>query len=123
MTIIEEAIELDRTPHHPPRHVPPRWPLIAAIAVVLVAITAVVLVVRGADDSTPTDPTPVTATSTRDDTVLPGCNLGAGRCDDESQITNHVPTAAPRSRDDIVRDLVDRGVVPGASLSDGTQVS
>jgi len=30
---------------------------------------------------------------------------------------------APRTRDDIVRDLVARGVVPAATLDDGTQIT
>ena len=30
---------------------------------------------------------------------------------------------APRTRDDIVRDLVERGVVPAATLDDGTQIT
>ena len=32
-------------------------------------------------------------------------------------------TPASRSRDDVVRDLVNRGIVPAATLDDGTQIS
>ncbi|MEY2582096.1 MAG: hypothetical protein QOE09_1945 [Ilumatobacteraceae bacterium] len=33
------------------------------------------------------------------------------------------PVQAPRSRDDVVRDLVERGLVPAATLDDGTQIT
>ena len=37
--------------------------------------------------------------------------------------SDQTPEPAPRTRDDIVRDLVDRGVVPAATLDDGTQIT
>ncbi len=36
--------------------------------------------------------------------------------------SDQTPESAPRTRDDIVRDLVARGLVPAATLDDGTQV-
>ena len=37
--------------------------------------------------------------------------------------SDQTPEPAPLTRDDIVRDLVDRGVVPAATLDDGTQIT
>ena len=36
--------------------------------------------------------------------------------------SDQTPEPAPRTRDDVVRDLVDRGLVPAATLDDGTQI-
>ena len=37
--------------------------------------------------------------------------------------SDQTPEPAPRTRDDIVRDLVARGVVPAATLDDGTHIT
>jgi len=37
--------------------------------------------------------------------------------------SDQTPEPTPRSRDDIVRDLVGRGVVPAAALDDGTDIT
>jgi hypothetical protein len=37
--------------------------------------------------------------------------------------SDQTPETAPRTRDDIVRDLVERGLVPAATLDDGTQIT
>jgi hypothetical protein len=41
----------------------------------------------------------------------------------EQAIAEPNQVQAPRSRDDIVRDLVARGLVPAATLDDGTQIT
>lgn len=37
--------------------------------------------------------------------------------------SDQTPESAPRTRDDIVRDLDARGLVPAATLDDGTQIT
>jgi len=44
----------------------------------------------------------------------------AAALDDGTQIATNT---RPRSRDDIVRQLVAQGLVPAAALDDGTQIS
>ena len=45
----------------------------------------------------------------------------AATLDDGTQITR--AGLRPRTRDEVIRDLVERGLVPAASLDDGTQIT
>ena len=60
---------------------------------------------------------------------FPGCTKNHGRSNADKTLLDEQPIAepnqvqAPRSRDDVVRDLVERGLVPAATLDDGTQIT
>jgi hypothetical protein len=49
---------------------------------------------------------------------VPAASLGDG-----SQVTGEAPDPATQSQDEIVRELVARGLVPAATLDDGTEIT
>jgi hypothetical protein len=124
MVIIDEIIQVDRTPSTTPPRRPVRR-LLAIGAAIVVAAVALIAVVEGSGQTT-SDRTPEPELRTNDDIVRDLVNRGlvpAAALEDGTQIAGPALAPASRTRDDIVRDLVNRGLVPAAALEDGTRIT
>ncbi len=81
----------------------------AATLAVAGAMVVAVLIASGASDSR--DAPRTTVSPTVPDAV------------NEQPIAEPTQVQAPSSRDEVVRDLVERGLIPAATLDDGTQIA
>jgi hypothetical protein len=111
MIIEEEVLESSAAVSAPSRRPTRRRAVIIGAATLAVAGATVFAVVIGPGASESRDAPRTTVDPTAQDAV------------DEPAIAEPNQVQVPRSRDDVVRDLVERGLVPAATLDDGTQIT
>ena len=111
MIIDEEVLESSAAVKTASRRPNRRRAVIIGAATLALAGATVLAVVIGSGASDSRDAPRTTVDPTVQDAV------------NEQAIAEPNQVQAPRSRDDIVRDLVVRGLVPAATLDDGTQIT
>ena len=104
--VMESSVAVSAARRRPNRR---RTVVIGAATLLVAGATLIVAVTSGGSDSR--DAPRTTVDPTAQDAVNEQANA------EPTQIE------APRSRDDAVRDLVERGLVPAATLDDGTQIT
>jgi hypothetical protein len=102
--VLESSVAVSAAPRRPNR----RRAVVIGAATLAVAGATVFAVVFGSG-----------ASDSRD---VPRTTVGP-TAQAEQAIVQPTQVQVPRSRDDVVRDLVARGLVPAATLDDGTQIA
>jgi hypothetical protein len=118
MIIEEEVLESSAAVNAESRRPNRRRPVVIGVAILAVAVAALFTVIVGPDASGSRDVPRTTVEPTAPDAV----NEQAPVLDDET-LNTRTGRQPGRTRDDIIRDLVRRGLVPAATLSDGTQIT
>ncbi len=111
MVIDEQVLESSAAVRAASRRPRRRRVVVIGAATMAIAGAAAFAVVIGSGASDSRDVPTTTVDPAADDAV------------DEQALAEPNQVATPRSRDDVIRNLVERGLVPAATLEDGIQIS